>query len=105
MGEARAATLDEAERHEGPLVDVRKEPARLSSGREIEGSVREAHDRVAAWGPALAGRDVIVYCVHGHEVSQGAAEALEGLGIRARYLEGGFEAWAEAGRRTRPIGS
>ena len=40
--------------------------------------------------PAAA--QVVVYCVHGHEVSQSAAKALG-----ARYLEGGIEAWREAG--------
>ena len=33
-----------------------------------------------------------MYCVHGHEVSQGAAKALG-----ASYLEGGIEAWRETG--------
>jgi hypothetical protein len=33
-----------------------------------------------------------VYCVHGHEVSQNAAQELG-----ARFLEGGIEAWREAG--------
>ena len=33
-----------------------------------------------------------MYCVHGHEVSQNAAKALG-----ARFLEGGIEAWREAG--------
>ena len=103
MSNARAATLDDVAGHDGPLIDVRKEPARLSSGREIDGSIREEHDRVAAWGPALVGQDVIVYCVHGHEVSQGAAESLTRMGVRARYLEGGFEGWAAAGRPARPI--
>jgi rhodanese-related sulfurtransferase len=39
---------------------------------------------------------VVVYCVHGHEVSRGAAKALTEAGRRARYLEGGFCAWEEA---------
>ena len=36
--------------------------------------------------------DVVVYCVHGHEVSQSAAKALG-----AAYLEGGIEAWRASG--------
>jgi hypothetical protein len=36
--------------------------------------------------------EVVVYCVHGHEVSQAAAKALG-----AQYLEGGIEAWRAAG--------
>ena len=53
------------------------------------------------------GASVVVYCVHGHEVSQNAAKALG-----ARYLEGGIEAWrerrrracAQAGRRRHALG-
>src|SRR5262249_29594093 len=37
-----------------------------------------------------------VYCVHGHEVSQGAAAALNDAGISTRYLEGGLEGWKAA---------
>src|SRR5205814_10684183 len=35
--------------------------------------------------------EAVVYCVHGHEVSQNAARALAQSGIPARYLEGGIE--------------
>jgi Fe-Mn family superoxide dismutase len=40
---------------------------------------------------------VVVYCVHGHEVSRSIALALNARGIPARYLVGGIEAWREAG--------
>jgi hypothetical protein len=39
----------------------------------------------------------VVYCVHGHQVSQSAAALLRSLGVRARYLEGGIEAYRESG--------
>src|SRR5918996_1556324 len=39
----------------------------------------------------------IVYCVHGREVSQGAAAVLSEAGVAARYLEGGLEGWNAAG--------
>jgi hypothetical protein len=40
---------------------------------------------------------VVVYCARGHEVSQGAARALAGAGRRVHFLEGGLEAWLQAG--------
>ena len=53
---------------------------------------------VEAWGRVIpAGAEVIVYCVHGHEVSQGVAAALRRLGRRAVYLEGGIEGYRAAG--------
>jgi rhodanese-related sulfurtransferase len=40
---------------------------------------------------------MVVYCVHGHEVSQSAARTLRELGFKAQYLEGGIATWTEAG--------
>ena len=51
-------------------------------------------DQARAWAKSLpSAKAVVVYCVRGHEVSQGAAAALNEAGIAARYLEGGFEGW------------
>ena len=47
-------------------------------------------------------RPVVCYCVHGHEVSQGAAAAIRDLGIDARYLKGGIEDWKTASGRLAP---
>ena len=47
------------------------------------------------------GRPVVAYCVHGHEVSQGAAASLRRAGIKAAYLEGGIAEWKETGLPTR----
>jgi hypothetical protein len=41
------------------------------------------------------GREVVVYCVHGDEVSKEAALALPRAGVDAYYLEHGIARWAE----------
>ena len=87
------------------LIDVRKAPARSSSGRTIPDAGRGEPERATEWGPALSGRRVVVFCVHGHEVSQGVADALTGLGVDATYLEGGFAAWEAAGNPVVEIGA
>lgn len=75
------------------VIDVRKGPTFLGAPDLIRGALRRDPLRVADWGKALPREtDVVVYCVHGHEVSQGAAKALG-----ASYLEGGIEAWRKAG--------
>ena len=80
------------------LVDVRRAPAFLESGDLIAGALRRDPEAVDRWAQALPrGSDVVVYCVHGHQVSQGAAKALADRGIRARFLEGGIEHWKEEG--------
>ena len=75
------------------VIDVRKGPTFLGATDLIRGALRRDPLRVADWGRSLPrDADIIVYCVHGHEVSRNAAKA-----IGARYLEGGIEAWRAAG--------
>lgn len=40
-------------------------------------------------------REIVVYCVHGHEISKNACTALRAAGLKAQYLEGGIEAWKQ----------
>jgi hypothetical protein len=40
-------------------------------------------------------RELVAYCVHGHEVSQNAARQLREAGFNARFLEGGIEHWQQ----------
>jgi rhodanese-related sulfurtransferase len=83
------------------VVDVRKPPAFEADPAMIASAIRRAHDAVAEWASALpAGRDIVVYCAHGHEVSQGVARALVSRGLPAHYLEGGIEDWKAAGAPT-----
>jgi len=87
------------------VIDVRRRPAFLEAGEMIGGALRREPERVGEWLKSLPrSSSVVVYCVHGREVSQGAATALNDAGIAAHYLEGGFEAWkaAQAPRDHKP---
>src|SRR6185436_17384463 len=78
------------------LVDVRRNPAFEGAAETITGALRREPEAVGEWASALPrAADVVVYCVHGHEVSQNVAKALSGQGLKARYLEGGIEHWKE----------
>jgi len=80
------------------VIDVRRPPAFRESGYLIAGALHRDPLAVAAWAKALPpATNVVVYCVHGHEVSQNARQALADAGIRAQYLEGGIEHWREDG--------
>jgi rhodanese-related sulfurtransferase len=80
------------------IIDVRRR-AFKAAPHIIPGAIRREPGTLADWASALEiGRPVIVYCVHGHEVSQGAAAALRDRGFVASYLEGGIEGWVEEGR-------
>jgi rhodanese-related sulfurtransferase len=93
-----------------PLVfDVRRSAAFDADDRLVVSALRRSPGDVAQWGHEIpAGRAVVVYCAHGHEVSQGAANTLRSTGIDARYIEGGITAWAERAlplRKKRDVGA
>ncbi len=78
------------------LIDVCTEPDFACDPRLVPGSVRRQHSDVEAWGPGHAGQDVVVICQKGLKLSEGVAGWLRRFGARARHLEGGALAWAEA---------
>lgn len=54
---------------------------------------------VPTWAAELpADRELLVYCVYGHELSRVTALRLQAAGLKARYLVGGIDAWQAAGR-------
>ena len=74
------------------VIDVRRHPAFIASQEMLGGALRRDPEKVETWGSTLpAAGSVVVYCVHGHEVSQKAAAALKQAGLNATYLEGGLE--------------
>jgi rhodanese-related sulfurtransferase len=84
------------------LVDVRRAEAFGTDDAVIIGAIHRPPETVSDWSAVLPkGREVVVYCVHGHEVSQGVAKALQNAGIKAAYLEGGIAGWKEQGLPTR----
>ncbi len=87
------------------LLDVRRSSARQSNGADITGATwldpalwLDWKDKVPAATP------VVVYCAHGHEISQGLAAALCAMGVDARTLVGGMSAWQAAGLPVLPNG-
>ena len=75
---------------EPPLViDVRRKERFFESPFLLKGALRRDPEQVQKWKENLPqAASIVVYCVHGHEVSQNVASALG-----AHYLEGGNEAW------------
>jgi rhodanese-related sulfurtransferase len=80
------------------LIDVRRAPVFALADALLAGAVWRDPAGVDDWARRLDGaRAVVVYCVHGHQVSQECADRLLALGFNARYLDGGYEAWTAAG--------
>lgn len=82
-----------------PLVfDVRRDAAYAASDLVIAGALRDEIGQILqSRGRLPSNGSIVVYCVHGHEVSQNAAQALRGAGIDARFLTGGIEGWRAQG--------
>lgn len=79
------------------IVDVRREPAFRDAQTLIAGATWRDPERVSTWSRYLPRhRRIVVYCVHGHEVSKNTASALAAEGFSVASLEGGIEAWKEA---------
>ena len=86
--------------HSSPpvLLDVRRAAAFGASTHMVPTSLRRDPDTVDRWiGDLERGRPIVVYCVHGHEVSQGVAAALAAAGFDVRFLAGGITDWVAAG--------
>ena len=80
------------------VIDVRRNERFLEAKDLIRGALRRDPASIADWSKTLPrASGVVVYCVHGHEVSQNAAKALG-----AKYLEGGIEHWREEGGELAP---
>lgn len=85
------------------LLDVRREERYAEATSTIRGARRRRPDQLSKWAADLP-RDaqIVVACVHGHEVSQGATAELQRRGFRARYLVDGIEGWQKAGEPMQP---
>jgi thiosulfate sulfurtransferase len=80
------------------LLDVRRGSARASNGADISGATWLDPSLWLDWKDKVpADRPLVVYCAHGHEISQGLAAALCAMGHDARTLVGGMTAWQAAG--------
>ena len=86
--------------HRPLLVDVRRQSAREASGLAIPGAIWRDPALWLDWKDELASQPgpVVLFCAHGREISQGLSAALCAMGQDARYLQGGFAQWQEAGQ-------
>lgn len=79
------------------LIDVRDEEDFALDARLLPGAAWRPSAAVESWGQALAGGPVVVLCQRGLKLSEGVAAWLRHMGVPAAVLEGGFEAWRDAG--------
>ena len=81
------------------LLDVRRAGVFEGASAMIPGARWCDPGAVSTWAAELPrDREVVVYCVYGHEVGRSTAMRLRAAGVKARYLEGGIDGWKTAGR-------
>src|SRR6266404_6009138 len=84
------------------IVDVRRDADFAGAETLVADAFHRSPDHVEQWRTDLpGGRQVVTYCIHGREVSQGVAAALRLMGVEANFLEGGLANWIEQGLPTR----
>ncbi len=81
------------------VFDVRREADYAASGEIIPGAMWKNPDKIDAWIGAIPRTlDVVIYCVRGGSVSNSVVDRLHAEGVvKARFIEGGIEAWKAAG--------
>ena len=58
-------------------------------------------EQLAEWSKSLPkDREVVIYCARGGSVSNSVLDQLRAQGVKARFIEGGIEAWKTAGGPT-----
>lgn len=83
------------------VFDVRREADYAASSETIPGAMWKNPDKIDAWiGAVPRTLDVVIYCVRGGAVSNSVVDRLQAAGVKARFIEGGIEAYKAAGGKT-----
>lgn len=86
------------------LLDVRRAKAKIESGVQIAGAQWKDPALWLDWKDDIThDLPIVVYCAHGHEISQGLTATLNAMGADARHLEGGISGWIAHGKATAPF--
>ena len=83
------------------VFDVRREADYAASDEIIPGATWKNPEKIDIWVNALPRTlDVVIYCVRGGGVSNSVVDRLLAEGVKARFIEGGIEAYKAAGGKT-----
>lgn len=95
--------VEKAQLGDALRVDVRRAGVFEKASTMLPEASWRDPGQVASWASELpTDREVVVYCVYGHEVGRATAMRLRAAGIRARHLEGGIDGWQAAGHPVVP---
>jgi Fe-Mn family superoxide dismutase len=97
-GATEAFAVERADIEGAQLLDVRRAGVYENASQMIPGAAWCDPAAVADWAAGLpADKEIVVYCVYGHEVGRGTALRLRAQGLNAKFLRGGIDGWKSAG--------
>lgn len=83
------------------VLDVRRQNDFDADKATLPGAQWMNPEQMAEWSKSLTkDREVVIYCARGGSVSNSVLDHLLALGVPARFIEGGIEAWKAAGGAT-----
>ena len=94
----RTITVTELDEKSGEVVllDVRRKED--FDGHVIPNAAWRDPEHVDDWAKEIPlDKEVVLYCMRGGSVSNKVLDNLLGKKIKARYIEGGLEAWKKSG--------
>ncbi len=80
------------------LLDVRREADYAADPQALPDAHWRKPEDVDQWAAALpADKEIVIYCARGGSVSNAVVDRLRARALNARFIEGGIEAWKNAG--------
>jgi len=83
------------------VLDVRRQNDYDADQVKLPGAEWKNPEQLAEWSAKLPKeKEIVIYCARGGSVSNAVLDTLLGKGFKARFIEGGIEAWKGAGGAT-----
>ena len=80
------------------ILDLRRSDDYDKDTVSMPGAIRLEPEQFANWGAGIPkDKEVVLFCAHGKSISTKAIDQLNAIGVRARFVDGGFDAWKAAG--------
>ncbi len=85
------------------IIDVRRKSDFDAADSTLPGAHWHDPAKLNEWQEQLPkDKEVVLYCMRGGAASHEVVDALQASGINARFIEGGIQAWLEAGGNVQP---
>jgi rhodanese-related sulfurtransferase len=83
------------------VLDVRRQNDYDADPVKLLGAEWRNPEQLGDWSVQLPrDREIVIYCARGGSVSNSVLDGLLAKGFKARFIEGGIEAWKGAGGAT-----